>query len=80
MPECELPDRFCFFFQVKIASICNEFDLQPADSTPAPHSFVGSETCGSEPVSQETVRKLIGDYALQSCVFDPVSTLCRKRT
>ena len=51
MPECELPDRFCSFFQEKIASVCNELDLQPSDSTPAPHSFVGSEPCGSEPMS-----------------------------
>ena len=78
MPECELPDRFCSLFQEKIASICKELDLQPADSTPAPHTFVGSKPCGSEPVSQESVRKLIGDSSLQSCALDPIPNILLK--
>ena len=78
MPECELPDCFCSLFQEKFATICKELDLQPADGTPTPHSFVGSETCGSEPMSQESVRKLIGDSSLQSCALDPNPTTLLK--
>ena len=59
VPECELPDRFCSFFEKKIASIGSELELQPADDTPSPHSF--------KPVSQEFVR----NSAPQSCVLDP---------
>ena len=71
IPECELPDRFCSFFQEKTTAIrseldSSELDSQPADSTPTLHSFVGSELCGFEPVSQELVRKLIRDSAPKS--------------
>ena len=66
------------FFQEKIAAICSELDSQPADSTRTLHSFVGSELCGFEPVSQELVRKLICDSAPKSCLFDPIPTTLLK--
>lgn len=73
-PVCALRDRFCSFFHEKIASLRSEPDSQPADSTPTPHSFVGSELCCFEPVSQQLVRKLIRDSAPKNSVLDPIVT------
>ena len=39
--------------------MCSELDSQPADGISTPHSFVGSELCGFETVSQVLVCKLI---------------------
>ena len=63
----------------KIASICTELDSQPVVDTYISHSFVGSELCSFEPVSQEFVRKLICDYAPNSCVLDPIPTTLLKK-
>ena len=41
--------------------------------------FVGSELCSFEPVSQKFVRKLICDYAPNSCVLDPIPTTLLKK-
>ena len=43
------------------------------------HTFVGSELCSVEPVSQEFVRKLICDSAPNSCVLDPIPTTLLKK-
>ena len=62
-----------------IASICTELDSQPIVDTYISHSFVGSELCSFEPVSQEFVRKLICDSAPNSCVLDPIPTTLLKK-
>ena len=73
-PDCALRDCFCSFLHEKTAFIRSELDSQPANSTPTPHSFVGSELCCFEPVSQRLVRKLIRDSAPKSSVLDPIVT------
>ena len=62
-----------------MASICTELDLQPVVDTYISHSFVGSELCSFEPVSQKFVRKLICDSAPNSCVLDPIPTTLLKK-
>ena len=79
IPESELPDHFSSFFDQKIASICTELDSQPVVDTNISHSFVDSELCRFEPVSQEFVRKRICDSAHNSCVLDPIPTTLLKK-
>ena len=49
-------------------------DSQPVVDSYISPSFVGSELCSFEPVSQEFVRKFICDSAPNSCVLDPIPT------
>ena len=80
IPESELRDNFSSFSdKKKIASVCTEYDSQPAVDTYISHSFVGSELCSFEPVSQEFVRKRICDSAHNSCVLDPIPTTLLKK-
>ena len=65
---------------IKITSIRTELDPQPVVDTYISHSSVGSELCTFEPVSQEFVRKLIGDSAPKSCVLDPISASLLKKS
>ena len=62
-----------------IASICTELDSQPIVDTYISHSFVGSELCSFEQVSQEFVRQRICDSAPNSCVLDPIPTTLLKK-
>ena len=77
--ESKLPDHFSSFFDQKIASICTELDSQPVVDTYISHSFVGNELCSFEPVLQQFIRKLICDYAPNSCVLDPIPTTLLKK-
>ena len=79
IPESELRDNFSSFSdKKKIASVCTEYDSQPAVDTYISHSFVGSELCSFEPVSQEFVRKLTCDFAPNSWVLDPIPIILLK--
>ena len=79
IPEAVLPGHFSSFFDQKIVSICTELDSQPVVDTYISHSFVGSELCSFEPVSQEFVRRLICDSAPNSSVLDPIPTTLLKK-
>ena len=79
IPESELSDHFSSFFDQKIASICTELYSQPVVDSYISPSFVGSELCSFEPVSQEFVRKFICDSAPNCCVLDPIPTTLLKK-
>jgi len=76
IPCSELPEKFSNFFNDKIETIRNNLDIA---STPDPLNddhccFRGVQFTSFDPVTEQTVKKIILSSACKTCELDPLPT------
>ena len=79
IPEAVLPGHFSSFFDQKIDLLALNLTHILCLILTYRILFVGSKLCSFERVSQEFVRKLIWDSALNTCVLDPIPTILLRK-